>query len=60
MVSILLFEDLLIVPLLALVAFMAPAQVAGDGGSRLLSVAIAACFCSTPCSGCWPRRGRAR
>ena len=42
MVSILLFEDLLIVPLLALVAFMAPAQVAGDGGSRLLSIAIAA------------------
>ncbi|GHD67687.1 transporter [Luteimonas padinae] len=42
MVSILLFEDLLIVPLLALVAFMAPAQAGDAGGSRLLSVAIAA------------------
>ena len=42
MVSILLFEDLLIVPLLALVAFMAPAHVAGDGASRLQSIAVAA------------------
>ena len=42
MVSILLFEDLLIVPLLALVAFMAPAQAGDAGDSRLLSVAIAA------------------
>ena len=40
-VSILLFEDLLIVPLLALVAFMSP-QVAEAGmGARLLDVAIA-------------------
>ncbi|MGJ7904302.1 monovalent cation:proton antiporter-2 (CPA2) family protein [Lysobacter sp. 1R34A] len=33
-VSILLFEDLLIVPLLALVALMAPADLAVDGASR--------------------------
>jgi len=38
MVSILLFEDMLIVPLLALVAFMSP-EAAGDGsGSRVTSV----------------------
>lgn len=42
MVSILLFEDLLIVPLLALVTFMAPSHVAADGASRLMSIAIAA------------------
>ena len=42
-VSILLFEDLLIVPLLALVAFMGPsAGSAGGEGSRWLSVAIGA------------------
>ena len=40
-VSILLFEDLLIVPLLALVAWMAPGAGSADGeGSRWLSVAI--------------------
>ncbi|WP_251277074.1 cation:proton antiporter domain-containing protein, partial [Enterobacter hormaechei] len=38
-VSILLFEDLLIVPLLALVAWMAPSAGSADGeGSRWLSV----------------------
>ncbi|MDH5835668.1 monovalent cation:proton antiporter-2 (CPA2) family protein [Luteimonas kalidii] len=41
MVSILLFEDLLIVPLLALVAFMSPAPVDPDAPSRLVSVGIA-------------------
>lgn len=39
MVSILLFEDLLIVPLLALVAFMAPVVPGADGSSRWLAVA---------------------
>lgn len=40
-VSILLFEDLLIVPLLALVAFMGPSAGSADGeGSRWLSIAI--------------------
>ncbi|NYZ62663.1 monovalent cation:proton antiporter-2 (CPA2) family protein [Luteimonas deserti] len=40
-VSILLFEDLLIVPLLALIAFMAPAQAtAVDAASRWASVGI--------------------
>ena len=40
-VSILLFEDLLIVPLLALVAWMGPGAGSADGeGSRWLSVAI--------------------
>ncbi|PZP71611.1 MAG: potassium transporter, partial [Stenotrophomonas maltophilia] len=40
-VSILLFEDLLIVPLLALVAWMGPSAGSADGeGSRWLSVAI--------------------
>jgi glutathione-regulated potassium-efflux system protein KefB len=42
MVSILLFEDLLIVPLLALVAFMSPAHADGDSASRLLAIASAA------------------
>jgi len=41
-VSILLFEDLLIVPLLAVVAFMAPVQADAGTGSRWISVAIAA------------------
>ncbi len=41
MVSILLFEDLLIVPLLALVAFMSPLPEAAGGASRLASVAMA-------------------
>lgn len=41
MVSILLFEDLLIVPLLALVALMSPAPVDPDAPSRLVSVGIA-------------------
>jgi glutathione-regulated potassium-efflux system protein KefB len=40
MVSILLFEDLLIVPLLALVAFMAPDTAPTDGRSRWLDIAI--------------------
>lgn len=42
MVSILLFEDLLIVPLLALVAFMSPAPADPDAPSRLASIGIAA------------------
>ncbi|WP_407351967.1 monovalent cation:proton antiporter-2 (CPA2) family protein [Luteimonas sp. R10] len=41
MVSILLFEDLLIVPLLALVALMSPTAAAPDAGSRLGGVAVA-------------------
>ncbi len=41
MVSILLFEDLLIVPLLALVAFMSPIPDAADAPSRLLAIGIA-------------------
>ncbi len=41
-VSILLFEDLLIVPLLAVVAFMAPVQADAGASSRWISVAIAA------------------
>lgn len=42
-VSILLFEDLLIVPLLALVAFMAPTAGSAEGeGSRWISIAIGA------------------
>ena len=41
MVSILLFEDLLIVPLLALVAFMSPAPADPDAPSRLASIGIA-------------------
>ncbi|QNR96035.1 cation:proton antiporter [Stenotrophomonas sp. 169] len=42
-VSVLLFEDLLIVPLLALVAFMGPSAGSADGeGSRWMSVAIGA------------------
>ncbi|RYF81370.1 MAG: potassium transporter [Comamonadaceae bacterium] len=42
-VAVLLFEDLLIVPLLAIVAFMAPARVgdAAEAGSRWMSVGIA-------------------
>ncbi|WP_225763999.1 monovalent cation:proton antiporter-2 (CPA2) family protein [Stenotrophomonas sp. Marseille-Q4652] len=39
-VSILLFEDLLIVPLLALVAFMAPSMPAAGDGSRWVPAAI--------------------
>ncbi len=42
MVSILLFEDLLIVPLLALVAFMSPVAADADAPSRLASIGIAA------------------
>ncbi|MHC9084565.1 monovalent cation:proton antiporter-2 (CPA2) family protein [Luteimonas sp. RIT-PG2_3] len=41
MVSILLFEDLLIVPLLALVALMSPQAADPDAPSRLVSVGIA-------------------
>lgn len=41
-VSILLFEDLLIVPLLAVVAFMAPVQAHAGEGSRWVSIGIAA------------------
>lgn len=40
-VSILLFEDLLIVPLLALVAFMSPAPAEPDAPSRLAGIAVA-------------------
>ena len=40
MVSVLLFEDLLIVPLLAIVAFMAPAAPDAEQGSRWLSVLV--------------------
>lgn len=40
-VSILLFEDLLIVPLLALVAFLSPEVPAHASGSRLLSIGMA-------------------
>lgn len=40
-VSILLYEDLLIVPLLALVAFMAPPSVEIVGESKILSVVVA-------------------
>jgi len=40
-VSILLLEDLAIVPLLALVAFLAPVPDAPDSGSRLTEIAIA-------------------
>ncbi|MEN0058357.1 MAG: monovalent cation:proton antiporter-2 (CPA2) family protein, partial [Bdellovibrio sp.] len=40
MISILLFEDLLIVPLLALVAFLSPHTVDTAEGSKLLSVGI--------------------
>jgi glutathione-regulated potassium-efflux system protein KefB len=41
MVSILLFEDLLIVPLLALVAFMSPAAADPDAPSRLAGIGMA-------------------
>ncbi len=41
-VSILLFEDLLIVPLLALVAWMAPVQADAQQGSRWVGIAIGA------------------
>jgi Kef-type K+ transport systems, membrane components len=41
MVSILLFEDLLIVPLLALVALMSPEPADPNASSRLMSVAVA-------------------
>ncbi|MFC3717346.1 monovalent cation:proton antiporter-2 (CPA2) family protein [Luteimonas soli] len=40
-VSILLFEDLLIVPLLALVAFMSPQAAEGGVGARLADIAVA-------------------
>ncbi|HMN85377.1 MAG TPA: monovalent cation:proton antiporter-2 (CPA2) family protein [Bauldia sp.] len=40
-VSILLLEDLAIVPLLAIVAFLAPMPAAGDTGSRLVEIGIA-------------------
>ena len=40
MVAVLLFEDLLIVPLLAWVAFVAPSSGAGDGTSRWVGVAM--------------------
>ena len=53
-VSILLFEDLLIVPLLAVVAFLAPA------GWRWARWRRRDCGCSTPCPACWPRPRRAR
>lgn len=40
MVSVLLFEDMLIVPLLALVAFMAPVQADVTAAERLIDIAI--------------------
>ena len=40
-VSILLLEDLAIVPLLAVVAFLAPVPAEADSGSRLVEIAIA-------------------
>ncbi len=40
MVSVLLFEDMLIVPLLALVAFMAPVQADVSAAGRLMDIAI--------------------
>jgi glutathione-regulated potassium-efflux system protein KefB len=40
MVSVLLFEDMLIVPLLALVAFMAPVAAEAQAGSRWLAVLV--------------------
>ncbi len=40
MVSVLLFEDMLIVPLLALVAFMAPLPQTAEAGSRWMDVLI--------------------
>lgn len=42
MVSILLFEDLLIVPLLAIVVFMSPTGVAADAATRWMSIGMAA------------------
>jgi glutathione-regulated potassium-efflux system protein KefB len=65
-VSILLFEDLLIVPLLALVAWMAPRRAADGEGSRWLSVAIgvapssAWCWSAASCSTRVPRAGRSK
>lgn len=41
-VSILLFEDLLIIPLLALVAFLSPVKAGAEGASYLVSVGVAA------------------
>ncbi|NZA28088.1 cation:proton antiporter [Luteimonas sp. SJ-92] len=41
MVSVLLFEDLLIVPLLALVALMSPTAADPEAGSRLASIGVA-------------------
>ena len=71
MVSILLFEDLAIVPLLALVAFLAPMR---DDGIRRAALAVMSAsasarwralsspdaICSTLCSACSPCRGRVR
>lgn len=70
-VSILLFEDLLIVPLLALVAWMAPAAAVpmarARAGCRWRSAwapssawCWSAASCSIRCSACWPNRRRAK
>ncbi|KAA0972366.1 potassium transporter [Aureimonas fodinaquatilis] len=51
-ISILLLEDLAIVPLLAIVAFLQPGGVQGDGTSRLEHFAIAAgCFVALVAAG---------
>ena len=72
MVSVLLFEDLLIVPLLAIVAFLAPPDVeqARSAGELWRSIGIAAVSLAplvgvglwllTRCSACWRARARAR
>ena len=71
MVSILLFEDLAIVPLLALVAFLAPAGAEHEpvrapcrrrrSASPLSSASSSpGATCSTRCSGCWPIPAPAR
>ncbi len=69
-VSILLMEDLAIVPLLALAAFLAPGGPRrrwptapgawGSGSSPLRFSCWPGAICSIRFSGCWPRRARAR
>jgi Kef-type K+ transport system membrane component KefB len=70
-VSILLFEDLLIAPLLALVAILAPTEWGQEPTSpiwqRLGTAALSLarwwpldCGCSIPCFGYWPKPRRAR
>ena len=53
-VAILLFEDLLIVPLLAIVAFMSPNQVVESTPERLKDIGIAlAAIAALIAAGCW-------